>query len=137
MSVGQGRMKPARAQATAQADDHVLCDLDAVISSRVTFIFRGQTHALLPITTERFFDFWQQVSDFQEGAQHTPAEVNTAYFRMLHAVCETITMEHVREMTVVQKANLLNHLVSKIVGNRNALDDAEKKSPKILTTPQV
>ena len=128
--MGFGRMKPARAEAQElQSEDHVLCDLDAVLTTRVTFIFRGKTHAILPITTERFFDFWQQVAEFQDTNQKTPDAVNRSYFKMLHAVCESVTMDDVRDMTVIQKANLLKHLVAKIVGNTDALNNAEKKSP--------
>lgn len=132
--MGIGRIKPARDQARAQDGDDILCDLDAVLSTRVTFIFQGKTHALLPITTERFFDFWKQVSDFQAIDKKTPDEVNRAFFKILSAVCETLTVSDVEAMTVVQKSGLLQHLVAKIVGNRSVLDGVEKKNPLIQTT---
>lgn len=132
-----GALKPARSAATsAKADDEVLCDLDAVLSHRVTFTFQGKTHALLPITTERFFEFWQQVHEFEKAPQKTPAEINIAYHKMMSSICETVTPQEVAAMTVVQKATLLKHLVAKVVGNKSLFESIEKKN-SIVTARQL
>jgi hypothetical protein len=126
--VGLGLLKPSRGQASSpQAGDEVLCDLDALLDSRAVFNFRGKTHVLLPISTERFFAFWAAQKEFETQPQRDPKEMNVAYLKLIKTVCNTIELRDVEAMTVVQKGALMRHIVAKIVGNKNILEDAEKK----------
>lgn len=127
-------MKPTRAQAEAKPDDEVLCDLDAVLSRRVTFIFRGRTHVIEPITVERLFDFWFQVEEFKKLEQKEPDASNAAFYKVMRSVCKTLTLDDCAQMTVVQKGDLVSHVAAKITGNRGALDAVEKKSPVMPMT---
>lgn len=133
-------MKPARAQALKPQDgDEVLCDLDAIHSNRVTFVFRGETHVLRPIDTQSFFGFWKAVNDFHALEHRDPQAVNAAYLKIIQQVCDTIRPDHVASMSILQKSNLLQHIVGKVSGSRQLLDAgaAEKKTPMSPKTRPV
>lgn len=128
------KFMPAREDAMAKLlpqieDDHI-CDLDVVLDKPVTFTFRGNRHELLPITTERWFEFWQAQKDFGRIVQDRPQIANSAYFVMIKKVCKTISLKDVEAMSIVQKGLLLEHITAKMVG-KNVVEFAKEKK-KIL-----
>lgn len=119
----------------ATKEDEILCDLDQILSRRVVFKLFGKTHALLPITTEVFFEFWDEVKNFRQAAIRDSNGMNKAYFTTLRSVCSSISQKDVDRMTVVQKANLLEHISAKITGivaagpeKKNFLTQSQSKS---------
>ena len=132
-----GVLKPARAAAAAsQQNEDVLCDLDAIVSETATFTFQGKTHVLLPVTTQRFMDFWDGMQKFERLEQKTADEVNAAFLGLLKSICEDVTLEQVAAMTVVQKSTLLKALAAKVVGNKGLFDSLEKKNSMSLVMTQ-
>lgn len=120
--------RPARPKVEENSDDEILCDLDVVLSRRVTFVFRGKRHALLPITTERFFEFWHAMSEFKKKVRQDPVSENSAYLAVIKPVCDTLTLKDVTAMSIHQKCLLLEHIASKIAGTKLG-ESGEKKKP--------
>lgn len=117
--------KPARAAAIEETDE--LCDLDALQDRRVSFVLHGRRHVLLPITTERFMNFWGATIEYRKGITATAKDENVAYLAMIEPLCDTLTLADVGSMEVMQKATLITHLTSKIVG-KNLTEAIEKKN---------
>lgn len=118
---------PTREEALhAQGDDEI-CDLDVIISRRVTFTFKGRARDILPITTERLFAFWAATQDFQKANHKTPEAADEDFYKIMKTVCDDLTLEESMSMTVVQKSNLLEHITRKITGQAPVLDLVKKK----------
>lgn len=126
-------MKPARAKAEArQEDEEMLCDLDIITNRDVTFYFQGKRHVILPITSEVFFHYWEEIERFKKEKQTTAKENDEAFLRAIRIVCDTITLKEVEVMTVLQKANLLKHITNKVTGTLTP-NVSEKKNTLIPT----
>lgn len=121
-----GFLKPTRDDAK-NSSSQVLCDLDLIDTQSVSFNFHGKTHTLKPITTRVFFEFIQQVQTFAQGKFEQIDEENEAFYKTVHVVCDSIKLDDVKEMTVVQKSVLLNGIRSKIMGSQDAFVSGEKK----------
>lgn len=116
-----------------ETDTDVIVDLDALTTKKVTFILGGQTHVLLPITTQVFLEFWDQVLKFKKEKQETVKLQNEAYYQCIAKVCRTITRREVEKMTLMQKSLLIEALTAKITGDKRifeqvqSLSDTQKK----------
>lgn len=122
------------------AEQEMLCDLDALTTKRVTFTIHGKTHVLMPITTQVFAEFWNQVLKFQKEKQETIEEQNLAYLKTVQTLCKTLTIKDVDKMTVLQKTVLIEALTSKVVGDKRIFDsskDVAKNQKKNLSHPSA
>ena len=119
------KLMPARDD--ARADDDSICDLDIILSRRVTFTYHGRARALLPITTLRLMQFWSASQDFRSAKHDSPEAANRGFLGILKTVCDDITLEDVSTMSIVPKGNLMEHLVRKITGQEPLTDSVKKK----------
>lgn len=121
------KLMPTRDDALqAQGNDEV-CDLDVILSRRATFTFRGKVHEILPITTERLFSFWSAAQEVQKVKYDTAEQANKAFYKLTKTICNSLTLKDASLMSVVQKANLLEHVTRKIMGQTPLVDALKKK----------
>jgi hypothetical protein len=125
---------PTRDAARPQVDDDEVCDLDVILSRRVTFIYRGRAREILPITTERLFAFWSAVQEYKNAPQESVESSNAAFFGIVKTVCADLTAVEAAGMSVVQKVAWLEHIARKITGQKPLTDELKKKVTESLSS---
>lgn len=129
-----GVLKPARNEARSNEDSEVLVDLDLVTTKKATFTLHGKTHALLPVTTEVFLSFWQKVTDFKAIKTLDADKITRAYYDAVKTMCESITLDDVKRMTLMQRATLIEALAGKIIGDKTLLERAKDEKKNLITS---
>lgn len=119
-------------------DVKVVTDLDRLIEEKVGFKWHGKTHVIKPISTELFLKITNENGKLEalrniEGVDQKM--VLDAYARIFGAVCDTITIHDVREMTYMQIANLFRLIVECVTGK--TYEDAEKKRQEMTQTEKI
>lgn len=109
------------------AQVEVMCDLDHVIEREIGFVFKGETHYLEPITTERFIRFAKGLIEIQKE-QESADRVMELYLAMIQSVCKSFTAEHVKQLTQAQAIVLFTHIANKIMGRSERETEDEKKN---------
>lgn len=122
------KLMPARAAAQPKETED-LCDLDILQSREVRFKLFGRWRSLKPITNRAFIEFWTVSEEYKKGEQDAQN-----YLKIIHTLCEDITLEEVKRMTVFQQALLITHLTGKIVG-RDLTQEIEKKNSRPIKAP--
>jgi hypothetical protein len=114
------------------ASNEEICDLDAIVSKTISFRLAGRDRFLKEVTTGVLFEYVDAINQYVQLKHETVDESNAAYFAIIKTVCDDITLEETAKLSIIQKANLAEHLARKISGRRPVDDELKKK---VTTTP--
>lgn len=106
----------------------VIADLDALIAEPVAFRFQGKSHLIKPISTAEFLKFLEASAKIGEvivDKSAKPADIITAYHRLISSVCDTFTRRDVELMTEAQSWALFRVIVETVKGKPH--DEESKK----------
>lgn len=109
-------------------------DLDKLVAEKVSFKLHGKVHVMNPVTVLEFWKFSEamaqiQLLAIQEGV--TIDSLTEGYLGLFHAVCPSITLEDVKNMTQPQIGALLQFVVDTIKGASQVEDySVQKKNPQ-------
>lgn len=109
----------------------VISDLDRLISEHTGFKWHGTVHVIKPISTELFLKLTAEFDRLQSLLKKDDRDqkmVLDAYAKLFGAVCDTISIHDVREMTFAQIGALFA-LVMRCVTGQAQVED-QKKSPE-------
>lgn len=120
---GKGKQEKATG---SQKQEHLLCDLDAIVDEQHTFRIFGQNRRIKPITTEVFFGFANGVVEFKNGEFKTVDSLNQAFHSLMSKVTDDLSLADVERMEMVQKFVLVQH-VSEIIMGQETKEEASKK----------
>lgn len=113
----------------------VVADLDKLISEPVAFRFQGKVHLIKPMDVKTFLKTCNELTrldDLRSKKEIANKELIDAYANLFCAVCDTISIADVYEMTQAQVSALLQQILECVTGKGHL--SGEKKtqlSPKI------
>lgn len=116
----------------------VIADLDLLISQPIGFKYLGRDYVIDPMTTKNYFEVIKGLHDIEVLTSNrdstTLEETYQAYYRFVHALCKTITLEDIKKATLPQLSALMNLLIKHIKGETTGdmvgeaeVTDSEKK----------
>lgn len=130
-------------------DEHkpvkVISDLDALISQPIGFKYLGKDHIIEPMTTENYIEVCQGLYDMdivarrkEDDPEFEKDAIYAAYFRFIHSVCKTITLEDLKKAKIAQLHALIALIIKHVKGETSpdmiekpsSPEDLEKKKMK-------
>lgn len=127
--------RPARNQSSWKEGVGIVADLDALIDEPIRFKLHGKVHTIKPISSQSFLVFTNNLAklwDLREKNQVTPEELITKYFDLMSSVCETITVQDIKDMTQPQIASLFQLVLDAVSGKAQA--KAKEMASKMTET---
>lgn len=118
-------LKPAVLVAASVVDPsiEVFMDVDEIITKSFNFRMHGKIHTIKPVHLDEFM----KVSNAMAGLWATADKASTPtedllkkYFEIIHAVCDTVTMDDLRKLELSQLGGLYQGVVDKISGKIDA-----------------
>lgn len=109
----------------------VISDLDRLISEHTGFKWQGKVHVINPISTELFLKLTAEFDRLQGLLKQDDRDqklVLDSYAKLFGAVCDTITIHDVREMTFAQIGALFALVMRCVTGQAQV--EGQKKSPE-------
>jgi hypothetical protein len=120
------KLWPARTKHT----EGPVADLDAIVADPVDFRFGGKIHTLNPFTVEDYLRYVNaKVSletEIRSGAI-TADQLVQSYFKVISAVCTTITIADIKKMQQVQVAALYQLVIDMVTGQVDTGEDKKKR----------
>lgn len=127
------KLWPARSNKVTEAQGPIT-DLDAIVSTPVTFRYKGRIHTLKPMTVEEFLRFTSAQSvlldTIKDDAKITPQELANRYHAVIASVCDSITVDDIMGMEQVQVAALYQLVIDLVTGQVDT-NDSKKKRVKV------
>jgi len=126
------RLLPLRQKKTEPIGPIV--DLDAIVSDPTPFRFKGKIHIIKPISFKEFLKFTASQSNFvstlNSNTQVTPDQLADGYHQIISAVCDTITIQDIKDMEQAQIGALYQLILDVVTGSvqtGDRVDDGKKK----------
>lgn len=111
------RIMPARSQKMPVS---VVVDLDAIVSNPIAFRWKGRAHEIRPITVKEYFNFTNAKIDFDQTISSDKSlgweSLAIKYYQIISSVCDSITVEDIKDMQHAQVAALYQLVLDKILG---------------------
>lgn len=116
----------------------VIADLDLLISQPIGFKYLGRDYVIDPMTTRNYIEVVKGLHDIEVLTSNrdstTLEDTYQAYYKFVHALCKTMTLEDIKKATLPQLAALMNLLIRHIKGETTGdmvgepqVEDVEKK----------
>lgn len=112
-------------------DIEVYADLDKLIDEGIHVKFRDKIHYLKPLRTEEYYALSNALAklwSLQGKKDFPPSDVTEGYFNIIHSVCETITLEDVKQATRAQLSGLYTCVMDHAYGRTQNQEDFQKKT---------
>lgn len=115
------KLWPARSKHTTE----LVADFDAMSTDPVAFKLNGKIHEIKPITTGEFFAYANAFAKLmamldEKKITIQPSELIERYYELFKSVCDTITIDDIRNSNNAQVAGLYQLVVDTVTGKTHA-----------------
>lgn len=127
---------PARSKALKDKDVEPVTDLDAIVAEKIPFRFQGKIHYIKPIALDEFLKFTNAQAQMSvilndKSSSITAQELANQYYKIISAVCDSITLEDILNMEQAQVAALYQLVLDAVTGQVDVGSDGKKKRKKL------
>lgn len=131
-------------QAHRNRDIEPVTDLDALIAEPVPFRYNGKIHNIKPIALDEFLKFTNAQANLMDAIKKddvklTADDLAGRYHSVISSLCDTISLDDVRNMSQPQVAALYQLVIDQVTGQVNTGDGKKKrmKIPLYQSAPEV
>lgn len=126
------KLWPSRTQ--KQKSD-LVADLDALLDESIGFRLHGKDHDIRPISAKEFFKFtnaYARLSELSETKEIPAEKLIEGYYEVFSSVCDTITLEDVKQMSLAQVGALFQLIIETVSGRAQV--DQKKTLQAVMKT---
>jgi len=121
----------------------IVSDLDALVQESIAFTLFGERHILKPVTLEQFFkctNLFAEIDGYMKQVGSASADLDSflgVFHKLVSQVCETMTIEIVKKMSLQQVAALIGVVMDQVSGKASikyTSSEVEKKNGLMRTS---